>query len=143
MRFTRVFTILAVLATVAMPASLSARWIDLGDGVPYAEPSTILLSSGPSGASIAVEIPGFIAEDVSTELGAFTRLAIPGAGVTVDVGSPLLPVLRQHFEIPQGAVPTLRILDARYEEVHLADLGVDVEIGRGVAAAAKVLKDWN
>lgn len=28
-------------------------------------------------------------------------------------------------------------------EYTLADLGVDVEIGRGVAAAAKVLKDWN
>jgi subtilisin-like proprotein convertase family protein len=125
MRLTRAFVVLAAVAVLAAPASLSARWIDLGGGEPYAEPSTDLLSSGLSGASVDVDIPGVVAEEVSTELGTFTRLVMPGAGVTTAIGSPLLPVLREHFEIPQGAAPTLRILSARYAEVRLADLGVD------------------
>jgi subtilisin-like proprotein convertase family protein len=128
MRLTRLFAIVGVLAVLAIPASLSARWIEFGEGQPYAEPSTSLTSSGPAGASIVIDIPGAVAEDFATELGPFTRLTIPGAGVTTAAGFPLLPVLREHFEIPQGAVPSLRIVDARYEEVRLADLGVNHRI---------------
>ncbi len=115
-------TVLVMLA--AMPLALSARWVDLGTVASDGPPEVTLLRSGTGGASIAIEVPGLTVEDVETDLGPFARISIAGAGVTTDIGSPLLPVIREHIEIPQGAVPRLRIVSADYTEVRLTDLGI-------------------
>ncbi|MBM3308355.1 MAG: hypothetical protein FJY74_08515, partial [Candidatus Eisenbacteria bacterium] len=128
MRFPRTL-IVAILAVLAVtPSAASARWIDFGSVAPYASPDVTLLRSGPDGATLAIEIPGLTAEDISTEAGAFTLVSIPGAGVTTDIGAPLLPVIRRHIEIPQGAVPRLRIIRADYAESSLSDLGVTARL---------------
>lgn len=124
MRSMRVLIVLALLVLVAMPASLSARWIEFGTTEPYEAPEVTLLSSDISGATLRMEIPGVEVADMATDLGLFTRLTIPGSAYTIDIGAPMLPVIREFLEMPQGAVPRLSIVNADYVEVSLADLGV-------------------
>ncbi len=125
MRFARVLALCALLVLAVLPASLSARWVDFGAVEPYGEAEATLLTSGSAGVTVAVEIPGVIAEDVSTDLGLFTSLSVLGRGYTIEIGAPMLPVVREHIEIPQGATPRLRILNAVYTEGTLSDFGID------------------
>ncbi len=124
MRSLRILSLTILVMLAAMPLALSARWVDLGAVASDGPPEITLLRSGADGASIAIDVPGLTVEDITTDLGLFTRISIPGAGVTTDLGSPLLPVIREHVEIPQGAVPRLRIVSADYAEASLSDLGI-------------------
>ncbi len=124
MRSLRILSLTILVMLAAMPLALSARWIDLGAVASDGTPEVTLLRSGADGASVAIDVPGLTVEDVTTDLGLFARVSITGAGVTTDIGAPLLPVIREHIEIPQGAVPRLRIVGADYAEVSLRDLGI-------------------
>jgi subtilisin-like proprotein convertase family protein len=124
MRSLRLVGLAVLVMLAAMPVALSARWVDFGSVTPYGQPGVTLLRSGQNGVSITIDVPGLTAEEIVTDRGPFTLISVPGAGVTTDIGAPLLPVIREHVEIPQGASPRLRIVSADYVEAPLSDLGI-------------------
>ena len=126
----KMFAVLAVVPVflIASPATSSAGWISWGSAGADPLPNTTLVESGYEGAVFTVDFAGLDAATVMTEEGAFTLISSPRCGVTTDIGTPSLPVLREHLEIPQAAVPVLEIVKTRYEEVSLADLGIEGRI---------------
>ncbi len=138
MKFARIFAVCALLCVLAAPTSVAARWVDFGMDDPYAEPNVALLRSGGSGVSLTVDVPGVEAAEVATDLGTFTELRIPGSPFSIEIGSPMLPVIRQFIEIPQGATPRLSIASADYREVALSDLGIEHRIVPAQESAAKI-----
>jgi len=127
MKLARIFAACVLLLALAAPTA-AARWIDFGSETPYEAPEATLLRSGASGVALAVSVPGLEAADVATELGPFTELRIPGSAFSIDHGAPMLPVIREYIEIPQGATPVLRVLSADYTTVSLAELGIEHRI---------------
>ena len=138
MKLARIFAVCALLFALAAPTTAAARWIDYGTDAPYAEPDVTLLRSGASGVTLAVNVPGLEVAQVATELGPFAELRVPGSPFSIDIGSPMLPVIRQYIEIPQGAMPVLTIVSADYTEVALSDLGIDHRIVPFQESAPKI-----
>jgi len=128
MKTARIFAVCALLLALAAPTTASARWIDFGTADPNAAPEMALLRSGTSGVSLALDVPGLEAADVATDLGLFTELRVPGSAFSIEIGSPMLPVIREFIEIPQGATPRLSVIRADYREVALSDLGIEHRI---------------
>ncbi|MBN2564935.1 MAG: hypothetical protein JXB46_04415, partial [Candidatus Eisenbacteria bacterium] len=124
MKVARTFAALGLILALAVPGSALARWVDFGTDTPYAELDVEMLSSGMSGVSMSVDVPGLETYDIATQMGTFSELRIPGSYFSVGVGAPKLPVIRQYIEIPQGATPRLNIVKADYTETLLSDLGV-------------------
>ena len=125
--------ILAVLAVISLliiasPATSSAGWISWGSTTADPSPKTTLVESGYEEIVFTVDFAGLDTEMVTTEKGTFTRISSPRCGTTTDIGAPSLPVLRENLEIPQAAVPVLEIVELRYEEVSLTDLGIEGRI---------------
>jgi hypothetical protein len=138
MKLARVFAVCVLLLALAAPTTAAARWIDFGTADPNAAPDVTLLRSGTSGVSLAVDVPGIEAADVATDLGLFTELRVPGSAFSIEIGSPMLPVIREYIEIPQGAIPRLSITRADYREVALSDLGIEHRIVPVQESAAKI-----
>ncbi len=126
----KILTVLTVVLVflIASPATSSAGWISWGSTGADPSPKTTLVESGYEEAVFTVDFTGLDAAIVATDKGAFTLITSPRCGTTTDIGAPSLPVLREHLEIPQAAVPVLEIIQTRYEEVSLADLGFDNRI---------------
>ncbi|MCK4681222.1 hypothetical protein KAT82_08840, partial [bacterium] len=76
--------------------------------------------------------------DVATDLGLFTELRVPGSAFSIEIGSPMLPVIREYIEIPQGATPRLSVIRADYREVALSDLGIGHAIVPVQPSVAKI-----
>ncbi|HYW69125.1 MAG TPA: C25 family cysteine peptidase, partial [bacterium] len=138
MRLARTFAVCVLLFALTAPTTAAARWIELSSDVPYAEPEVTLLRSDMSGVTLGVDVPGIEAADVATDMGLFTELRIPGSAFSIDVGSPMLPVIREFIEIPQGAIPRLTIVSADYIEVALSDLGIEHRIHPVQASVEKL-----
>jgi hypothetical protein len=138
MKLARSLAVLTLVLVVAAPTSVAARWIDFGTAEPYTEPELTVLASGGSGISLSVEVPGLEAAEVASELGPFTELRVPGGAFSVDIGSPMLPVIREFIEIPQGATPRLTVVSADYREVSLSELGIEHRIVPFQESAAKI-----
>ncbi|MEA3408764.1 MAG: C25 family peptidase propeptide domain-containing protein, partial [Candidatus Eisenbacteria bacterium] len=138
MKLARVFAVCVLLFALAVPTTAEARWIDFGTADQNTEPDVTLLRSGTSGVSLTVDMPGFEAADVATDLGLFTELSVPGGAFSIEIGSPMLPVIREYIEIPQGAIPRLSIIRADYREVALSDLGIEHRIVPMQESAAKI-----
>ncbi len=126
----KILTVLAVVLffLIASPATSSAGWISWGSTGADPSPRTTLVESGYEEAVFTVDFAGLDAVSVTTDEGTFTQISSPRCGATTEIGAPSLPVLREHLEIPQGAMPVLEIVKIRYEEVSLSDLGIDNRI---------------
>ncbi len=61
---------------------------------------------------------------VSTQLGEFSELIIPGFGYKGEIGSPLLPVKRELIAVPLGADIQVEINDYQSSEYMLSKLGI-------------------
>ncbi len=128
MRFVQALFICALIVVVTVPASAAVRWVDFGTAQPYAEPDARLVTSGFDGATVSIDFPGLVAEEVDTKGGTFTRLSIPGYYHTADAGLPRLPVVREYLEVTHGATPRLTVVKAEYAETTLSELGLSFPV---------------
>ena len=138
MKLARILAICVLLTALAAPTTAAARWIDFGTADPNAAPDVTLLRSGTSGVSLTVDMFGIEAADVATDLGSFTELRVPGSAFSIETGHPMLPVIREYIEIPQGATPRLSIVRADYREIALSDLGIGHAIVPVQPSVAKI-----
>lgn len=71
----------------------------------------------------------------------FTRLIIPAASKTNEVGSPELPVNREFIEVPLNAAVRIEILRSSYQEFDLSSLGFPAPVMPAQAPAPKTGED--
>ena len=65
---------------------------------------------------------------VSTDMGMFTSLRVPGYSHTYVPGQPELPVLRRLIEFPLGARPEVEVISSDFVEYELTALGIDFPV---------------
>jgi len=65
---------------------------------------------------------------VRTEEGIFIQLQLPGYSYSEEVGAPKLPMLRKIIEVPENAVPEIRISYSDVITIDLDDLGISQQL---------------
>ncbi len=65
---------------------------------------------------------------VRTEKGIFIQLQLPGYSYSEEIGSPKLPILRKLIEIPENAIPEVRISYSDVKTIDLDELGISEQI---------------
>lgn len=70
-----------------------------------------LVSSSSEEVVLDVHVDEFNARDVEVEGTVYQRLSLPGAGRTLEVGRPELPVIGQFVAVPQGAEVEIEVQD--------------------------------
>jgi len=75
-----------------------------------------------------INIPGMLSKRLSTKGGDFTRLTLIDYGYITKIGKPQLPVIRELIETPYGANFSFEVINATYQEVDLAEVGIDTKI---------------
>jgi len=81
----------------------TATWRPLAAGTQPAEGFAWVCEPLATGVRLRCTLDGFMTRDVKAEGHGFTRLAVPGLGVTGDEGTPELPAWRRFVEVPQEA----------------------------------------
>jgi len=113
--------LLAILVLV-LPSS-AAIWTPFDGGL-EGEPSVSVRSSGLSGVSLSIDVPGVVLNEVAAAGGDYVLPSLPSYGHTTVVGEARLPVIREFIEIPFGAEVAARV--AGTEEADAIDLGAPV-----------------
>ncbi len=102
-------------------------WLDLdaSDGPDLgAEVEIELLDVSSDGLTGRLTVPGMWIEPVALGDMGFTRLSIPEAGYTSEVGEPQLPIVRETIVVPQGAEVSVAMYgQPRY--ISMIDVGLD------------------
>jgi subtilisin-like proprotein convertase family protein len=118
------FVIVAVSAPLPdhATASETPNWIPFAQGDQTAEATAKVIGETADNVVIEIAVPGFSAREIAARAGSFSDLEIPGCGRTTAIGKAALPILRRAVEIPQGADPTIEILEYKSSRFQLADL---------------------
>ena len=115
-------------------------WFDLdaGDGLDLgAEVEIELFDVSTEGLTGRLTVPGMWIEPVALGDMGFTRLSIPEAGYTSDVGSPQLPIIRETIVVPQGADVSVAMYgQPRY--LSMIDVGLDYALAPLQDSVAKL-----
>ena len=99
------------------------------------KPTIKKLSSSSVYLSYSIHIPGIKCKTIETDWmkegtgEEFVLFSFSNDAYTGEVGKPKLPVLTQVIEIPHGADVEVEILDVKYNEASLKDLGIKERIG--------------
>ena len=106
MRTLLLFTLLAFVNCAFANYSWISPW-----GEPETEPSIELVYSGIDGFKAEITVSGFYIDNIITEQGEFSRIRLwdPVEAVTMDIGSPELPVIRKLIDIPSTAEANIKI----------------------------------
>lgn len=115
--------VLFVLSLFALPAF--GAWVPSGTGT---ELVVRKFSSDMAGLVLDVTLPGFETSVASTPGGQFARFALPGAGVSSEIGRPNLPVIRKFVEVPYGAKVSLEVTPLEQKSYTLAVLGLPARV---------------
>jgi len=104
------FILAAALSVALCTGSVSAReWTPLVETAGAdAPPSARVVTSGPDGTTIQVEVPGFAVERDAGHRG--VSIALPGAGRLDRAGLPDLPALSYYVAIPPAGSARLEIV---------------------------------
>jgi hypothetical protein len=73
---------------------------------------------------LALTIPAFEFNCITTTNGEFTVLTLPDEGFTLNSGEAQLPVMRRFLEIPAGATPEMTVTSASWETLVLEEQGL-------------------
>jgi len=87
-----------------------------------AGPALEVVRSDLSGSELGFQLSALDSTTVSTNAGTFSKISIEDYGFTHDVGSPLLPAVREFVEIPHGGTYELILSNAVFVEYSLAEL---------------------
>ena len=66
--------------------------------------------------------------DVKSPTSSYVQLRADGYGYSTQVGTPMLPVMKKLIEIPLGCDFSIEIIKSNYQDVNLADYGIDAQI---------------
>ena len=86
---------------LVMATAVSAEWLSFGGS--ESAPTINVNSKTQSGVYLSVDVPGVYYNMVSTEMGKFMDINLPGYGFTTEIGRPKIPVIRRFIEVPYGA----------------------------------------
>jgi hypothetical protein len=125
--------ILLAGALCAFPAYGS--WVAAGPG---SDVGISKMTSDAAGLTLEVTLSGFQAERTQTPGGEFTRISLPGAGISGDLGKPTLPVIRKFVEVPYGAQVSLEVTALERRSYSLAELGLPSRIVPGLPPVPKI-----
>lgn len=109
------------------------------------KPTIKKLSSSSVYLSYSSRIPGVRCKTIETDWmkegtgEEFVLFSFSNDAYTGEVGKPKLPVLTQVIEIPHGANVEVEILDVKYNEASLKDLGIKERIMPVLAPVPKIL----
>ncbi len=120
--------ILLLAFPLAGAAQAETKLIRLHDGLQPPQAVVSLISSGPGDQVVKASVSGLLSRRISTKEGEFEGLEIPGEGITAQVGSPRLPVIRRLVEVPLGASLRVELGPVDIQEKALEDLGLDGRI---------------
>ena len=122
------------------------EWIPFGKELSLPTKPTIKkLSSSSVYLSYSSHIPGVRCKTIETDWmkevtgEEFVLFSFPNDAYTGEVGKPKLPVLTQVIEIPHGADVEVEILDVKYNEASLKDLGIKERIMPVLAPVPKIM----
>ncbi len=108
--------LLLATAFAVVPAVSPAAWVTpTGEPAGPARVRTWAVDAQRIG--VAVELPGFLTEDVAVDGRLFARLRVPGASVTLEAGVPELPFLPVNLALPAQGTPTVRVVGEIWREV--------------------------
>jgi len=114
-KITNKIIFLSILLLTAVALS-EPEWITFpgGSGTP-GEPPIITIESNTTGATVyTVQIPGMYREQVTAPNGMiFDDIRIPEYGVTLDIGKPKMPNIREMFATPVGADVDMSVTDVQ------------------------------
>jgi len=123
MRVVRSLVVLVAVLLLAQGALASGLWIPF-DGGTERSATVSIVESDVNRLVLDIAVSGVRAEDVTTPGGTFTRLSLDGAGPTVAIGEPLLPVIRELVEVPYGASPVVTVTYSDSRILALSELGI-------------------
>ncbi len=66
--------------------------------------------------------------EVKSNSAAYVQLRADGYGYSTQVGTPMLPVMKKLIEIPLGCDISIEIIKSNYQDINLADYGIDAQI---------------
>jgi len=115
------------LLLVAGMASAADTWVSIDAEVETA-PTTRVLQSDQTGLTLELSLHGFNAGAIETDGGTFTRLGVPGCGVSTAIGRASLPTLRELVQLPAGADARVSVTALETRELTLAELGLQHRI---------------
>lgn len=135
-RFSKIGLMLLISCSVTLAAGTA--WIS-ADGPTMESPVTATVTNRtPTSLDVTIIFPGIMIEDMDTPHGAFTRITADGAGVTTEIGSPELPVVRFLLWIPEGGNPTLDILSQQTANISLSSRDITAPVYPVQAPVEKV-----
>ncbi|MFC2107263.1 C25 family cysteine peptidase [Bacteroidota bacterium] len=105
--------------------SLDARDIEVN---PQAKTKLELLTNTYNLLKVKNEISVIHSFKVRTEEGIFIQLQLPGYSYSEEVGAPKLPMLRKLIEVPENAVPEIRISYSDITTIDLDELGISEQL---------------
>jgi hypothetical protein len=106
-------TIILLFTSVAFS---EPEWITFpgGSGTPGEKPIIIVESNSTDATVYTVQIPGMYRDQVMAPNGMmFDSLEIPEYGWTLDVGKPMIPVIRDIFAVPYDSTVDISITDVQ------------------------------
>ena len=101
-----------------------ARWIGLDRSEDWSTPEVEIVERGEDHLRLRVRSHGFSSKIRKEEQGFFEEIAIPGAGVTTEIGKAEMPVIRRWIEVPHGVRLELQVEDSRIVEFDMGDMGL-------------------
>lgn len=114
----------AICATSFLTTAATAVRINIGDG---GDLNVSVLASDRHRIALEFTVGGFDKTDVTINGRIFSRISLPGEGVSLEPGLPELPLVARSVIIPDDRDIRLRVVTAEY-----ADLaGIDVVPSKG------------
>jgi subtilisin-like proprotein convertase family protein len=123
-----VLLVLSLLATVTVgsdPDGRASGWYSAEGALAGAAARVAPASVEPFAVTLELRVPGFGYGILETRGGPRSHVTVPGAGVTNELGRPLLPALRFVVEAPPGARLVLDLVPASVERVRLSEIGLE------------------
>jgi PKD repeat protein len=105
--------LVAVFGLNAQQYTYEDAWGNAGFNLVASESSTI---------EVIYSVPVFALEDQEVNGEAMKNIMLPGNFLFNDAGAPNLPATGRYVAIPQGSVPSIRIINQRTEVIHNVDI---------------------
>jgi len=109
--------------TKIFAAILVFCWLGIGEAQKWTsilgedqEPAPVKLkvvASDASGITVEITLPGFNSWEEKVGAETYQHLEIKGGGFTADIGSPELPAISTHLEVPFGAEAAIELEDSQ------------------------------
>jgi hypothetical protein len=115
-------TALAVLALAATAAYGAPALVPASEVSPQDAPRIEVAASDAGGLSLVFELPLLAAERLSADGREFQSLAIPGGGLSGNVGEPGIPSFTRFLVVPDGAAASVSVTPEDVEEIADVDL---------------------